>query len=199
MKTKHFTHDLWHWWSTKSPRQYAPCLCRWTSSFACWKQRRVRVKDTGMVLAKGPSMLKLDNLSLEIYSIYCNMMCLRSLTWASWLYITSTRVNAFVHWSPPDFAPEWMTSLMAMKSLLKWVFVTFGQRLMKSLNASWIGGVISNFNVLTVVHWNRRPFNHYSPGGVILDFNVLTIVHWNRRPFIHYSSIAPFIPLSSRS
>ena len=37
--------------------------------------KRVKVKDTGVVLAKGPSILKLDNLSLGIYSICCNMMC----------------------------------------------------------------------------------------------------------------------------
>ena len=27
-----------------------------------------------------------------------------------------------------------------------------------------------------VDHWNRQPFNHYSSGGVIFDFNVLTVV-----------------------
>ena len=126
------------------------------------RTKRIEVKDTRVVPAKGPSILKLDNLSLGIYSIYCNMMCLRSLTWASWLYITITQVNAFVHWSPLDVALEWMTSLMAMKSLLKWVFVTLGWRIMKSLIARWIGGVISNFNVFIVVHWNGRLFNHYS-------------------------------------
>jgi len=39
------------------------------------RANRVKVKDTRVVLAKGPSMLKLDNLSLGIYSIRCSMIC----------------------------------------------------------------------------------------------------------------------------
>ena len=39
------------------------------------RAKRVKVKDTGVVPAKGPQMLKLDNLSLGIYSICCSMMC----------------------------------------------------------------------------------------------------------------------------
>jgi len=33
------------------------------------------VKDIGVVPTKGPPMLKLDNISLGIYSICCSMMC----------------------------------------------------------------------------------------------------------------------------
>jgi len=39
------------------------------------RAKRVKVKDTGVVLAKGPPMLKLDNLSLGFYNICCSMMC----------------------------------------------------------------------------------------------------------------------------
>ena len=39
------------------------------------RAKRVKVKDTGVVLAKGPPILMLDNLSLGIYSICCSMMC----------------------------------------------------------------------------------------------------------------------------
>ena len=83
-------------------------------------------------------------------------------------------------------ALEWIMKLMAMKSLLKWGFVT-PRQLIKTfviaflllLIASWIGGVISVFNVFTIVHGNR------------LAFNVLTVVHGNRRPFNHYSISCP--------
>ena len=44
------------------------------------RTKRVDMNDTRLVLAKGFPMLKLDNLSLEIYSKYCNMMCVRLLT-----------------------------------------------------------------------------------------------------------------------
>jgi len=75
-------------------------------------------------------------------------------------------------------------------------FIMFEWRLIKAsvtallplLIAIWIGGVISNFNVLMVVHWNGQPFNHCSSGRVISDFNVLMVVHWNRRRFNHYLS-----------
>ena len=58
---------------------------------------------------------------------------------------------------------------MAMKSLLEWVFIKSGWWLMKNfvtvflplLIVNWIGRVISDFNMLTVVYWNGRPFNHY--------------------------------------
>ena len=44
------------------------------------RTKRIEVKETRVVPTKSPSILKLDNLSLGIYSIYYNMMCLRSLT-----------------------------------------------------------------------------------------------------------------------
>ena len=39
------------------------------------RAKRVKVKDIGVVPTKGPPMLKLDNISLGIYSICCSMMC----------------------------------------------------------------------------------------------------------------------------
>ena len=39
------------------------------------RAKRVKVKDTEVVPAKGRQVLKLDNLSLGIYSICCSMMC----------------------------------------------------------------------------------------------------------------------------
>ncbi|KAK9996708.1 hypothetical protein SO802_021394 [Lithocarpus litseifolius] len=40
--------------------------------------------------------------------------------------------------------------------------MTLAIALLPLLIASWIGEVTSDFNVLMVVHWNGRPFNHYS-------------------------------------
>ena len=79
-------------------------------------------------------------------------------------------------------APEWIVALMAMKSPLKWGFVTprrliktFVTALLSLLIASWIGGVIYVFNVFTIIHGNWQAFN------------VLTVIHGNRRPFNHCS------------
>lgn len=45
---------------------------------------------------------------------------------------------------------------------------TFVIVLLPLLIASWIGGVISDFNVLMVIHWNGRPFDHYSSFGIVV-------------------------------
>lgn len=41
------------------------------------RTKKIDMKDTGLVLAKGPPILNLDNLSFGIYSMYYSMMCLR--------------------------------------------------------------------------------------------------------------------------
>ena len=51
--------------------------------------------------------------------------------------------------------------------------------LLPLLIVSWIGGVMPNFNVLIVAHFNGQPFDHYSSVAPLYSF-VVQVLDENR-------------------